>query len=375
MYTTYVSNAQEGMLEALREVTNSGKTITVRGQETKEIQTFVMQIYHPDQRVICMPHRNNNIFAAIAETLWVLAGRNDIAFLSKYLPRAADFSDDGVVWRAGYGKRLRNFDIGNIGNDHVDQIKENIDLLNEDNTTRRAVMSIFDPADDFVRGTKDTPCSNWIHSMIRGNKLHSTIAVRSNDIMWGMSGINLFEWSVVMQLFAACTDTKIGEMNYLADSCHLYDRHYDRAQKIVSRYYGVEGFIPMYSMGFGSIPIVVKDLDDWDEQLSRLMDAIEDGELCTATMDNLIQDPFLTECGWMLRLYELIERMSAGIYTVYLTESICMCLDKMTHGGDFRVAALEYLHRQPYWDKISTLVVVDTKELEFLSQFNTSKPS
>jgi len=375
MYTTYVSNAQEGMLEALREVTNSGKVITVRGQETKEIQTFVMGIYHPDQRVICMPHRNNNIFAAIAETLWVLAGRNDIAFLSKYLPRAADFSDDGLVWRAGYGKRLRNFDIGNIGNDHVDQIRENIDLLNEDNTTRRAVMSIFDPADDFVRGTKDTPCSNWIHSMIRDNKLHSTIAVRSNDIMWGMSGINLFEWSVVMQLFAACTDTKIGEMNYLADSCHLYDRHYDRAQKIVSRYYGVEGFIPMYSMGFGSIPIVVKDLDDWDEQLSYLMAAIESddkyGTLQSNTMD-IMQDPFLIECGWMLLLYKFITKNNDK---QDLTLQMQFCLEGMTHGGDFRVAALEYLHRQTYWDEIATITEIDNKELEFLSQFNTSKPS
>ena len=373
MYTTVVTSCQEGMREALRIIMENGENVTVRGQDTKEIQTFVMQITNPDQRVICIPHRNNNIFATIAETLWVLAGRNDIAFLSKYLPRAVDFSDDGVIWRAGYGKRLRNFDIGNVGNDHVDQVRENIDLLNEDNTTRRAVMSIFDPAEDFIRGTKDTPCSNWIHSMIRNDRLHSTIAVRSNDVMWGMSGINLFEWSVVMQLFASCIDTKIGEMHYLADSCHIYSRHYDRVQKIIDN----TGFISMYDMGFGSIPIVVKDLDDWNEQLSNLMCAVEDGELCTSLMNNLLQDPFLVECGWMLRLYELITRMSSRtIESIqYLTESMSLCLNNMTRGGDFRVAALEYLHRQPYWNNILKIADISANEKIFLEQFDTDKPS
>jgi thymidylate synthase len=364
MYTTYVSNAQQGMLEVLKEVMKVGKTITVRDQETKEIQTLVMKIYHPDQRVICLPHRNNNIFATIAETLWVLSGRNDIEFLSKYLPRAADFSDDGLTWRAGYGKRLRRFSTGN-GDDIIDQIRENIDLLNEDNTTRRAVMSIFDPAEDFIRGSRDIPCNNWIHSMIRDEKLCTTVAVRSNDIIWGMSGINLFEWSVMMGLLASCTDTKIGEMCYLADSCHIYDKHYDRAQKIVNRFYG-DGFLDMYSMGFGSIPIITSNLDDWDEQLSYLMTIIESKELKHYTPDNL-QEPFLTECGWMLLLHELISEKSDN----YLTMGIV--LNNMTHGGDFRVAALEYLHRQSYWNKIVANTEISSDEMQFLSQFDTSK--
>jgi thymidylate synthase len=363
MYTTVVTSCQEGMREALRIIMENGENVTVRGQDTKEIQTFVMQITNPDQRVICIPHRNNNIFATIAETLWVLAGRNDIAFLSKYLPRAADFSDDGVIWRAGYGKRLRDFDIGNVGNDHVDQVRENIDLLNEDNTTRRAVMSIFDPAEDFIRGTKDVPCTSWIHSMIRNNRLHSTIAVRSNDVMWGMSGINLFEWSVVMQLFASCTDTKIGEMHYLADSCHIYRRHYDRVQKIIDN----NDYISMYNMGFGSIPIVVKDLDDWNEQLSYLMASIDNGELRLSTMDAL-KDPFLVECGWMLLLYDQMSK-----YKDCVAQAIS--LHNMTYGGDFRVAALEYLHRQPCWNDILKITDISASEKMFLEQFDTDKPS
>jgi thymidylate synthase len=56
-----------------------------------------------------LPGRNNNVFAQLAETAWVLAGRNDLAFLGHYLPRVADFSDDGRTWRGAYGPRIRRW--------------------------------------------------------------------------------------------------------------------------------------------------------------------------------------------------------------------------------------------------------------------------
>jgi thymidylate synthase len=355
MYSTTVTNLQQAFFEALREVMTNGDTVTVREQETREIQTMVMQITNPAQRVICMPYRNNNIFATIAETLWVLAGRNDIAFLSKYLPRAKDFSDDGLVWRAGYGKRLREFEY------KIDQVKENIDLLNEDNTTRRAVMTIFDPVEDFVRDTVDTPCSNWIHTMIRHDKVNTTVAVRSNDVIWGMSGINLFEWSVLMELIASSTDNKVGELHYLADSCHVYSRHYERANKIIDNVIQ-HGLLSMYEMGFGSTPITSRingDFDDFDNQLRFLLEAIDTNTL-NATIVNELEDTFLVECGWMLVLHKLLNA-DKGVIDKVLTQ--------MTHGGDFRAAALEYLHRQDNWKDLENFIDISKTEREFLEQF------
>lgn len=115
----------------------------------------MITIMDPSKRVLSVPYRNNSLPASIAETLWVLAGRNDIEWLSYYLPRAKDFSDDGSVWRAGYGPRIRKF--GPAG---VDQLRFVIEELLENRTSRRAAITIMDPTHDSKSplNTKDFPC-------------------------------------------------------------------------------------------------------------------------------------------------------------------------------------------------------------------------
>ena len=166
-------NQTEALVQVLREIDNNGREVTTRGFTQKEILSSLITIDNPNERAIVLKNRNKNIFALIAETLWVLGGRNDLGFLSHYLPRAIDFSDDGLTWRAAYGPRLRNW----YG---IDQFETIIDRINEDTYTKRAVMTIFDPQLDFVE-TKDVPCNNWLHFMSRDNKLNLDVVVRAND--------------------------------------------------------------------------------------------------------------------------------------------------------------------------------------------------
>ena len=107
----------------LRSLLIYGDTVESRNGSTIELATQTITIEQPTQRFLHTPRRNNNPFAAIAETMWVLAGRNDLAFLTPYLKRAPDYSDDGgKTWRAGYGPRLRNWG-------GVDQLAEARSLL------------------------------------------------------------------------------------------------------------------------------------------------------------------------------------------------------------------------------------------------------
>src|SRR5579884_2635761 len=179
-------NMTYAFVDGLQDLLAEGKPLSIRGSSSMELRNRFIVLEKPQERCLVTPNRYNNIFAAIAETMWVLAGRNDLAFLSRYLPRARDFSDDGQTWRAAYGPRLRNW----YG---IDQLYENLILMQHELRTRRAVMSTFDPAVDFI-DSKDIPCNNWIHWLVRDNHLHMNVAVRSNDIMWGFSGINAFEW-------------------------------------------------------------------------------------------------------------------------------------------------------------------------------------
>lgn len=222
-------------LNLLEMVVEQGKKVTVRGQETKELLNVSLTIHKPWQRCLVIPQRHDNIFAKIAETLWVLAGRNDIEWLSYYLPRAVDWADDGKHWRAGYGPRLRSWEVqcNSYGlKGEIDQVEECLKLLQVDPTTRRAVMSLWNPVEDY-KPTLDTPCNNWLHWIIRDGKLLLNIAQRSSDILWGFSGINLFEWSVLQEYMAHWLGIEPGTLTYNITSLHLYDKHYKRADEIL----------------------------------------------------------------------------------------------------------------------------------------------
>lgn len=221
--TTYRS-VNEALPVLAHLLLTEGADVPSRVGATKELTFQHFTIEDPLQREIVVEGRKANIAAQIAETMWVLSGRNDVEWLSAYLPRAADFSDDGTTWRAGYGPRLREWPVNN-----VDQFKAVIELLSEDPGTRRAVMSIWDPGVDNTRNTKDIPCNNWLHFLSRNNVLDLHVAIRSNDLVWGWSGINQFEWSVLLEVVAHYAGLQVGRIHYATSSLHMYDRHWDKA--------------------------------------------------------------------------------------------------------------------------------------------------
>ncbi|MBO9049523.1 thymidylate synthase [Curtobacterium flaccumfaciens] len=219
-------NAELALLGLGELVLRNGNDVVSRGSATRELRHVAVTLQHPLERMIATPGRHNNPFAAIAETIWVLAGRNDVEFLRHYVPRAADFSDDGRTWRAGYGPRLRNWH-------GIDQVARVVAILNGEPSSRRAVMSLFDPAEDYQL-SRDVPCTNWLSLSIRGGVLDMAVTVRSNDLIWGFSGINTIEWSMLHEMTAAWTGTKVGSVTYFIESLHVYNRHIARTERMLA---------------------------------------------------------------------------------------------------------------------------------------------
>lgn len=234
------SSATEALPHLLNNLLIGGSVVPSRNGETRELTMQHITIDQTTDPYIATPGRNVSLPAQIAETMWILAGRSDVEWLSNYLPQAPKFSDDGKTWRGGYGPRLREWSMTDDPhgqaprNRQVDQLRHIIDLLRQDPTTRRAVFSIYDPAVDWAPG-KDIPCNNWVHFLARDGKLHAHVAIRSNDVMWGWSGINSFEWSILNQVVAAYAGLHPGTITYDISSLHLYEHHYDKAQRIVDQ--------------------------------------------------------------------------------------------------------------------------------------------
>jgi len=321
-------NVSSATAAGLAELMSTGKILRVRNQEIREVRNKIIVLAQPLERCLFVPHRRNNIVISIAETMWVLGGRNDMEWLQAYLPRAAEFSDDGVTWRAGYGPRLRNW----RGVDQIDKVRQ---LLLAESSTRRAAMSLYDPGSDFVE-SKDIPCNNWLHWLVREGKLHLNVGVRSNDIVWGFSGINSFEWSVLHEMMSFWIGADIGEATYFASSFHVYERHYLMAERATKAFGGV------YPYDYGLLPPrfhtpwneFAKSLDSWfklEAQLRQNPDAF-------LQVSDHLTDPLLVTFLDIIKLHH-------GKASGWTNSRIRDELSKMP-ANDFTASAYEFYARE-----------------------------
>lgn len=214
----------DALPQIMRDLLEKGSRVDSRNGAVREFLNVQIMIAQPSRREVLCAGRKANVFAQIAETCWVLSGRSDIGWLSAYLPRAADYSDDGKVWRSGYGPRLRSWG-------GLDQVQYVIDTLKKDPMSRQAVIAIWNPPVDMTDG-KDRACNTQLQFQCRDGRLHLTVTVRSNDVMWGWSGINAFEWSTLLEIVASLLGHDVGYITFNIGSLHIYEQHWGRAENI-----------------------------------------------------------------------------------------------------------------------------------------------
>jgi len=185
--------------------------------------TPVCTVYHnPTQRMLFDKTRNANPFFHLMEAFWMLAGRNDVEFVSEYAANMKNYSDDGETLNGAYGFRWRR----HFG---VDQLRNVLCLLQSDPNTRRAVLGMYDPNTDQSDdgASKDIPCNTHVYFRIKQGKLHMTVSNRSNDIVWGCYGANAVHMSVLHEFMAQAVGVPVGTYTQFSNDWHIYQQHWD----------------------------------------------------------------------------------------------------------------------------------------------------
>lgn len=333
-------NYQSWLVDELGYIQRQGVRVESRVGMTTEVLHETFTILRPKERFVHLNSRRNNPIATIAETLWVLSGRNDLAFLEHYLPRAKQFSDDGLTWRAGYGPRIRHW--GKNGSDDVrgvDQVASVASRLTLDKNTRRAVIGIWDPALDNVE-SKDVPCNDLLTFQLRHNTLYMTATLRSQDIIWG-SMVNMFEWSVLHEALAAHCGAVVGPETYMVASMHLYDRHQEMANRIINE--GQKASHPIYDTGIGE-----------EEKSSAIFSPLNifDGDLYNAMLlephmrAGMKLEQLLHECETITNPFVRDSVLAIGAYNAFKLDSsfyLPAYIEQM-EGYDMRYAVYGYIN-------------------------------
>lgn len=271
--------------------------------ETRNGPAFMMDggtgiiIRDPKQRVLMDPDRNCNHVFHLMESMWMLAGRQDTAFVSQFNSNIASYSDNGENFHAAYGHRWRT----HFG---VDQVESAIQMLSANPDDRRVVIGMWDPRVDGNGLTgKDFPCNVMIIPTIRvlkdganhlrGQKvLDITIFNRSNDLVWGLCGANAVHMSFLHEYMATALGVGVGHWHHTTTNLHVYERHMDLVRRVAKRP-PVSGGMPYCSHIDPSLP-----LDPLTKAQPVVVDAVrflkEVNELCDGKQEGF-EEPFLEE--------------------------------------------------------------------------------
>jgi thymidylate synthase len=113
--------------------------------------------------------------------------------------------------------------------------------LLQDPNTRQATMIYTRPTmhKDWNRdGMSDFVCTNTVQYLIRENRLHSVVQMRSNDVVFGYRNDYAWQQYILDQLLQDLNslggfDLEKGDMVWHAASLHVYKRHYPLLENFI----------------------------------------------------------------------------------------------------------------------------------------------
>ena len=108
MITIISTDINEAYYRGIDLIKERGVRMESRNGPIIEVPCPVTTTYlRPLRRILFDSVRDCNPFFHFFESLWMLAGRNDVAFVEKFNKRMATFSDDGSTLNGAYGYRWR----------------------------------------------------------------------------------------------------------------------------------------------------------------------------------------------------------------------------------------------------------------------------
>jgi len=215
---------KEGILYELYLKLLAGDTVTVRGEETVEVQNWT-ETFDSDSGIIDI----DGIFKTSEtyiehEMKWYLSQNPQNNYIKNFAQIWSTASDDNGMTNSNYGFLMFSPQNGY-------QFNNVVKTLLEDPQSRRAVAYYTNPFMHYTGGN-DHVCTIYAAYTVRNDELDVVVSMRSNDIRFGLIGADL-EWArYMLNRVAECIDVKPGKIHWHAASAHLYSRHFDKLKEI-----------------------------------------------------------------------------------------------------------------------------------------------
>ena len=179
-----------------------------------------MLLSNPRQRWVLSRTPPINPAFALAECIWILTGRNDLAFLQYFNSKYQDYVGCTDQVYGAYGFRLRHAS-------GLDQLERAFDSLRRNPNSRQVVLQIWNAQSDMPvhngdPASTDIPCNLLSMLKVRDGALEWTQVLRSNDVFKGLP-YNFIQFTTLQEVMAGWLELNIGKYCQITDSLHCYD--------------------------------------------------------------------------------------------------------------------------------------------------------
>lgn len=330
MFTVNGRNVNDVYMEGMTLLSNVGEESESRAGDVLVAPCPVTSIYQrPCERVLIDERRDANPFFHLFESLWMIQGRRDAAFLNQFVRDFGDrFAEEDGNLHGAYGWRWRNHFWG-------DQLEEVIRKLRANPLDRQVVIQMWDPNVDLGGGKRDIPCNTQLYLRIRNTQpgtlhveppvLDLTIMCRSNDIVWGAYGANAVHFSMLQEYLAGCIGVGVGTMYQISNNFHAYKSVFERVWPAETVSW------MMYETGAVHALPIGSDWEHWDDDLDSFLQA-------PLSLRQGYKNTWFSNVAWPMFQAHNLHKEGKHASAVAVAREV--------EAEDWRLAALQWLERR-----------------------------
>ncbi|MBA3878729.1 MAG: thymidylate synthase [Sphingobium sp.] len=167
----------------------------------------------------------------IIELLWFLRGDTNVRWLQERKVSIWDeWADEAGELGPVYGKQWRDWETPDGG--PIDQIAELIRQIRETPSSRRQIVSAWNPAD--LPRMALAPCHCLFQTHVANGKLSLQLYQRSADVFLGVP-FNIASYALLTHILAQQCGLEAGDFIWTGGDCHLYLNHLEQARLQLTR--------------------------------------------------------------------------------------------------------------------------------------------
>lgn len=172
-----------------------------------------------------------HIKSIIYELLWFLKGDTNVKYLQEHGVKIwNEWADENGDLGPVYGHQWRSWPDYKGGS--IDQIKNVLDLIKHSPSSRRMLVTAWNPAE--VDEMALPPCHCLFQFYVAEGKLSLQLYQRSADTFLGVP-FNIASYSLLLHMMAQVTGLKVGEFIHTTGDTHIYLNHLEQVKLQLTR--------------------------------------------------------------------------------------------------------------------------------------------